>query len=74
MPGQNMGVINHCPTMHLDGSVELIYKAKIQDLMDSYETWSGDSSNYPQEQMVSPGCRYKAIKETSNGVTEPITG
>ena len=74
MPGQNKGVINHCPTMHLDGSVELIYKEKIQDLMDSYETWSGDSSNYPQEQMVSPGCRYKAIKETSNGVTEPITG
>ena len=22
--------------------------------MDSYETWSGDSSNYPQEQMSRP--------------------
>jgi hypothetical protein len=70
---QNYGVINHCPTMHLDESVELVYKSKIQDLMSSYETWSGDSSSYPQGQMVSPGCRYSAIKESSNGVTEPVT-
>ena len=72
-PGENMGVINHCPTMYLDESVELVYKAKIQELMNNYETWSGDSSSYPQDQMVSPGCRYSAIKETSNGVTVPVT-
>ena len=73
MPGKNLGVINHCPTMYLDDSVELVYKAKIQDLMLRYEEWSGDNSVYPQGQMVSPGCRYSAIKETSNGVTEPVT-
>ncbi len=73
MPGQNLGVINHCPTMYLDGSVETFYKTKIQDLMFRYEEWSGDSSVYPQGQMVSPGCRYSAIKENSNGVTEPVT-
>ena len=72
-PGEDLGVINHCPTMNLDESVETALKAKIQELMDSYETWSGDSSSYPQDQMVSPGCRYSAIKETSNGVTVPVT-
>jgi hypothetical protein len=72
-PGEDLGVINHCPTMNLDESVETALKAKIQELMDSYETWSGDSSSYPQDQMVSPGCRYRAIEENSNGVTTPVT-
>ena len=72
--GENLGVRNHCPTMYLDESVELLYKSKIQDLMNSFETWSGDSSNYPQEQMVSPGCRYTAIEETPEGKTTPVTG
>jgi len=71
--GENLGVINHCPTMNLDDSVESVLKAKIQELMDSYETWSGDSSAYPQDEMVSPGCRYRAIEESSNGVTTPVT-
>jgi hypothetical protein len=73
MRGGNLGVINHCPTMYLDDSVANFYKAEIQDLMLRYEEWSGNNSAYPEGQMVSPGCRYSGIKETSNGVTEPIT-
>ena len=65
------GVTNYCPTMYLDESVESVIKASIQELMDSYEAWSGDSSHYNQDQMVSPGCRYSAIKEV-NGITEPV--
>ena len=65
------GVTNYCPTMYLDESVESVIKASIQELMDSYEAWSGDSSSYNQDQMVSPGCRYSAIKEV-NGITEPV--
>ncbi len=70
-PMEDFGVINHCPTMHLDDSVESVFKAKIQNLMDNYEAWAGNSSIYPQDEMVSPGCRYRAIEEL-DGVTAPI--
>ena len=71
-PGGNYGVINHCPTMYLDESVASVYKTKIQNLMNSYESWSGKTSVYPQNEMVSPGCRYTAIEEDENQKTIPV--
>lgn len=66
------GVTNYCPTMYLNENIEQYFKSAVQDLMDSYETWIGDSSIYNQEDMVAPGCRYSAITEI-NGLTQPIT-
>ncbi|MBS57950.1 MAG: hypothetical protein CL735_04235 [Chloroflexi bacterium] len=66
------GVTNYCPTMYLDETIEQYFKSAVQELMDSYETWIGDSSIYNQEDMVAPGCRYSAITEI-NGLTQPIT-
>ena len=66
------GVTNYCPTMYLDETIEQYFKSAVQELMDSYETWIGNSSIYNQEDMVAPGCRYSAITEI-NGMTQPIT-
>ena len=66
------GVTNYCPTMYLDETIEQYFKSAVQELMDSYETWIGDSSIYNQEDMVAPGCRYSAITEI-DGMTQPIT-
>ena len=76
------GVTNYCPTMHLDESVESLFKTKIQELMSNYETWPGNSASsnqdqkvfsYNQGEMVSPGCKYSAIEEDSTtGVTTPV--
>jgi hypothetical protein len=71
-PETFIGAMNYCPTMYLAKEVESDMKAKITDLMQSYETWAGDTSIFDQEKMVAPGCLYKAIKEFK-GVTEPIT-
>ena len=66
------GVTNYCPTMYLNETIEQYFKSAVQELMDSYETWIGNSSIYNQEDMVAPGCRYSAITEI-NGLTQPIT-
>jgi hypothetical protein len=39
--------------------------------MESYEEWSGNPNIYNQKEMPSPGCLYKAIKQTGEK-TEPI--
>ena len=58
--------------MYLDESVATELKSSIQDLMVSYESWDGYSSIYNEEDMITPGCRYSAIREV-NGVTTPVT-
>ena len=62
------GTINYCPTLYL-ADPEL--NDTISDLMRSYEQWSGNPNTYNQEEMPSPGCLYKAIKQTGEK-TEPI--
>ena len=69
-PETFIGAMNYCPTMNLAKEVESDMKAKITELMQSYEEWSGKTSTYDQEKMIAPGCLYEAIKEF-NGVTEP---
>jgi flagellar motility protein MotE (MotC chaperone) len=66
------GVTNYCPTMYLDETIEQYFKSAVQELMNTYETWIGNSSIYNQEDMVAPGCRYSAITEI-DGMTQPIT-
>ena len=69
-PETFIGAMNYCPTMNLAKEVESDMKAKITELMQSYEEWSGKASTYDQEKQIAPGCLYEAIKEF-NGVTEP---
>ena len=67
----DQGVMNYCPTMHLAADIEASFKSLITELMETYETWSGDMSTYSQEYMVAPGCIYEAIKEV-DAKTEPV--
>jgi hypothetical protein len=62
------GTINYCPTLYIS---ETSLGNKISDLMGSYEEWSGNLNIYNQKEMPSPGCLYKAIKQTGEK-TEPI--
>ncbi len=57
------GVLNHCPTLYLDAEVEQHLTNRIQNLMSSFEIWSGDASIYDEQNMIAPGCLYEAIKE-----------
>jgi hypothetical protein len=65
------GVLNHCPTLHLDQEIEQHFIDSIQELMASFEDWSGAYSTYDEENMAFPGCNYEAIKE-HNGHIELI--
>ena len=65
------GVMNYCPTMHLDEAVEEHFLGIVQELMTSFEEWSGEYSAYDEQNMVSPGCLYSATKEL-NGEIELI--
>ena len=71
-PDSFIGVMNYCPTMYLANEVESEFKTIIAALMNSYETWSGNTLAYEQEKMIAPGCLYSAIKEL-DGKTEPVT-
>ena len=57
------GVMNYCPTLHLDEKMKNGLLSTISELMKSYEQWIEKDSIYNQSTMIAPGCIYKAIKE-----------
>lgn len=65
-------VTHYCPTYYLDAQREVAYKARLNDLMKSYEEWSKDDSAYAQEIMVNPGCLYEALIEDERGRIHPV--
>ena len=62
------GVMNYCPTMYLDEAVEEHFFGIVQELMTSFEDWSGEYSTYDEQNMVSPGCLYSATKELNDEI------
>ena len=62
------GVMNYCPTMYLDEAVEEHFLDIVQELMASFEDWSGEYSTYDEQNMVSPGCLYSATKELNDEI------
>ena len=67
---QVVGTISYCPMSYLHPSVKQNLESSINNIMDSYETWLGNSSFYDEANMVAPGCVYSQITE-SNGKTTP---
>ena len=61
---------NFCPTNYLHPSVENSIHNAVNQIMASYESWSGNSGFYNESNMVAPGCWYSEIYE-SNGKTTP---
>jgi len=62
------GVMNYCPTMYLNEAVEEHFLDIVQELMASFEDWSGEYSTYDEQNMVSPGCLYSATKELNDEI------
>ena len=61
---------NFCPTNYLHPSVKDSIQNSVNQIMASYESWSGNSNFYDESNMVAPGCWYSEIYE-SNGKTTP---
>ena len=61
---------NFCPTNYLHPSVRDSIQNSVNQIMASYESWSGNTNFYDESNMVSPGCWYSEIYE-SNGKTTP---
>ncbi|MDC2988619.1 hypothetical protein OAZ29_00510 [Acidimicrobiaceae bacterium] len=61
---------NFCPTNYLHPSVKDSIHNSVNQIMASYESWSGNSNFYDESNMVAPGCWYSEIYE-SNGQTTP---
>ena len=61
---------NFCPTNYLHPSVKDSIQNSVNQIMSSYESWSGNSNFYDESNMVAPGCWYSEIYE-SNGKTTP---
>ena len=61
---------NFCPTNYLHPSVKDSIHNSVNQIMASYESWSGNSNFYDESNMVAPGCWYSEIYE-SNGKTTP---
>jgi len=68
--GSQINFMNYCPTNYLSADVETKIRQDVNEVMASYEKWSGDSSFYDEDAMVAPGCRYTKIYEV-NGKTTP---
>ena len=62
------GVMNYCPTMYLNEAVEEQFLDIVQELMTSFEDWSGEYSTYDEQNMVAPGCLYSATKELNDEI------
>ena len=62
------GVMNYCPTMYLNEAVEEHFLDIVQELMTSFEDWSGEYSTYDEQNMVAPGCLYSATKELNEEI------
>ena len=67
---QVVGTISYYPMSYLDPSVKQNLESSINNIMNSYETWLGNSSFYDEANMVAPGCVYSQITE-SNGKRTP---
>ncbi len=61
---------NFCPTNYLHPSVKDSIQNSVNQIMASYESWSGNTNFYDESNMVAPGCWYSEIYE-SNGKTTP---
>ena len=61
---------NFCPTNYLHPSVKDSIQNSVNQIMASYESWSGNTNFYDESNMVAPGCLYSEIYE-SNGKTTP---
>ena len=61
---------NFCPTNYLHPSVKDSIQNSVNQIMASYESWSGNNNFYDESNMVAPGCWYSEIYE-SNGKTTP---
>ena len=61
---------NFCPTNYLHPDVKDKIISEINQIMSSYESWSGNSGFYDEANMVAPGCWYSEIYE-ANGKTTP---
>jgi hypothetical protein len=61
---------NYCPISYLHPNVKSNLEASVNQIMASYESWSGDSSFYNEANMIAAGCWYNEIYE-SNGKTTP---
>ena len=61
---------NFCPTNYLHPDVKDKILAEVNQIMASYESWSGNSNFYDEANMVAPGCWYSEIYE-ANGKTTP---
>ena len=61
---------NFCPTNYLHPSVRDSIQNSVNQIMASYESWSGNTNFYDESNMVAPGCWYSEIYE-SNGKTTP---
>ena len=68
--GSKLNFMNYCPTNYLKSDVKVKIRADVNEVMASYELWSGDSSFYDEASMVAPGCRYTKIYEV-DGKTTP---
>ena len=61
---------NFCPTNYLHPTVKDSIQNSVNQIMASYESWSGNTNFYDESNMVAPGCWYSEIYE-SNGKTTP---
>ena len=61
---------NFCPTNYLHPDVKDKIISEVNQIMSSYESWSGNSGFYDEANMVAPGCWYSEIYE-ANGKTTP---
>ena len=68
--GNKRNFMNYCPTNYLKSDVKVKVRAAVNEVMASYELWSGDSSFYDEASMIAPGCRYTKIYEV-DGKTTP---
>tara|TARA_B110000116_G_C16640158_1_gene492518 strand:- start:140 stop:934 length:795 start_codon:yes stop_codon:yes gene_type:complete len=68
--GYQKNFMNYCPTNYLSADVKDKILSDVEQIMASYESWSGDSSFYDEAAMVAPGCRYTKIYEV-DGKTTP---
>lgn len=65
-------VTHYCPTRYLDEQLKTEYKTRIGNLMNTYERWRNDDSEYAQESMVNQGCIYEALVEDNKGRITPV--
>ena len=68
--GNKRNFMNYCPTNYLKSDIKMEVRAAVNEVMASYELWSGDSSFYDEASMIAPGCRYTKIYEV-DGKTTP---